>query len=45
MCEKNVWNPSTCACENNEYLGSIIDDSLIPSNKIIERTNYYKNKF
>ena len=26
-----IWNPSTCAYKNDEYLGGIIDDSVIIS--------------
>ena len=22
-----IWNPITCACENGEYLGSIVSDT------------------
>ena len=31
-----IWNPSTCTCENGKYLESIIGDSVIKSNEIIE---------
>ena len=30
-----IWNPSTCGCENDKYLESIIDDLVITSDKII----------
>ena len=38
MCEKKdyIWNRSTCTCENGKYLGSIIDDSVITDDEIIE---------
>ena len=30
MCDKDdVWNPSTCTCENGKYLESITDNSVI----------------
>ena len=36
VCEKDhVWNPSTCICENEKYLASIMDDSTIICDKII----------
>ena len=31
-----ISNPSTWTCENVKYLGSIINDSVITCNKIIE---------
>ena len=34
ICEKvYIWNPATC--ENSKHLASIIDDSVITSDKII----------
>ena len=30
------WNPATCSCENGKYLASIIDDSVIMCDEIIE---------
>ena len=37
MCEKDyIQNPATCSCENGKYIGSIIDDSLIMSDEIID---------
>ena len=36
MCEKDyIWNPNACACENDDYLESIIDDSVITCDEII----------
>ena len=36
MCKKNyICNWSTCIYENGKYLGSIIDDSVIMCDKII----------
>ena len=31
-----VWNPVTCNCENGKYLASIMDDSAIMCDEIIE---------
>ena len=37
VCEKDyVWNPATCNYENGKYLESIMDDSTIMCDKIIE---------
>ena len=37
VCEKDyVWNPATCNCENAKYLTSIMDDSAIMCDEIIE---------
>ena len=37
VCEKDyVWNPGTCNCENGKYLASIMDDSAIMCDEIIE---------
>ena len=49
LCEKDyVWNPGTCNCENGKYLASIMDDSSIMCNEIIEsykeETNFNKKK-
>ena len=43
ICEKDyVWNLSTCICENGKYLASIMDDSVITCDEIIdvEETNF-----
>ena len=32
----NVWNPATCRCENGIYLASIVDDSTIICDEIVE---------
>ena len=32
----HVWNPATCNCENGKYLASIMDDSAIMCDEIIE---------
>ena len=40
MCSKkigiNIWNPATCSCENIKYVGSIIGNSLITCDEVIE---------
>ena len=33
--KSNIWNPSTCICENVEYLTSTIDNSVIMCDEII----------
>ena len=44
MCEKDyVWNLSTYNCENGKYLASIMDDSVIMWNDIIESQNEETN--
>ena len=37
ICEKSyIWNPATCSCENRKYLASIMDDSVITCDEVIE---------
>ena len=37
ICEKSyIWNADTCSCENRKYLASIIVDSVITSDEIID---------
>ena len=36
MRERYVWNPATCRCENGIYLASIVDDSTIICDEIVE---------
>ena len=39
VCEKYyIRNPPTCSCQNDKYVGNIIDDSVITCDKIIETT-------
>ena len=40
ICKKDyIWNPIICSCENNKYfLASIIGDSMITYDEIIEET-------
>ena len=48
MCEKNyIWNPTTCICKNEQYLASIIGDSVITCYEIIDakaKSNNEKTK-
>lgn len=37
-----IWNRSPCACENDKYLGSIIYDSVVMCDKVIEPTKNRK---
>ena len=30
-----IWNPAACCCENGKYLASIIDNSVITCDEII----------
>ena len=34
-----VWNPATCSCENGKYLASVMDNSAITCDEIIESYN------
>ena len=37
--QKNyIWNPGSCSCENGENLGSIIDDSVVRCNEMMNVT-------
>ena len=47
MCGKDfIWNPATCSWKNGKYLASIIDDSVIMCDEVIEAKNKnYSNKF
>ena len=39
ICEKDyIQNPNTCICENGKYLASIMDDSVITCDEILEAT-------
>ena len=51
VCEKScIWNPATCSCENGKYLASIMDNSAITCNEIVEEeiktvtTNFNERK-
>ena len=46
MSEKGyISNPSTCTCENGKYVQSIIDDSVITQDDIMEATKTVPIKF
>ena len=34
--KKIFWNPATCNCTNWKYLASVMDDSVITCDRIIE---------
>ena len=36
MWKDYVWNPTTCSCENEKYLASIMDNSEIFCDEVIE---------
>ena len=39
VCKKYyIWNPATCSSENGEYVGNIIDDSVITQDEITDTT-------
>ena len=40
----HIWNRATCSCENCKYYASIIDDSVIAHDEIIEATNFNKKQ-
>ena len=40
VCQKDyTWNPATCSCENAKYLASIMDNSAITCDEIMESYN------
>ena len=38
MWKKYIWNPAICNCKNRKYLASIIDNSVIMCDEIMEET-------
>ena len=36
-CVQCIWNPATYSCQTGRYVKSIIDDSMITCDEIIER--------
>ena len=40
-----IWNPAICSCENNKYLASSIDNSVIPCYEITEETKTTPTNF
>ena len=46
MCQKDyIWNPVTCNCENGKNLASVIGDSVIMCDDIIEETKTVTTSF
>ena len=39
-----LCNPSACICKNGKYLASVMDDSVIPCDEVIESYNEKKQK-
>ena len=39
MRKKYIWKPATYSCKNCKYFASIIDDSEIACDEVIEETN------
>ena len=37
-----IWNPAICSCENEKYVGSIIDNSVITGDEIIKENKKRK---
>ena len=40
----HIWNRAACSCKNSKYYASIIDDSVIPHDEIMEATNFNKKQ-
>ena len=46
ICEKDyISNPATCSCYNDKYVASIIDNSVITCDEIIEETKTVPRNF
>ena len=39
-----IWNPATCSCKDSKYVGSIINDSVITYDEVIEETKTVATK-
>ena len=39
-----IWNPATCTCKNGKYVVSVIGDSVITCDEIIEATKSTSNR-
>ena len=39
-----IWNPATCSCEDSKYVRSIINDSVITYDEVIEETKTVATK-
>ena len=46
ICAKETffWNSATCSCQNDKYLGSIIDDSVAICDKVIDTSKTVPTK-
>ena len=46
MCAKKkyIWNPETCTFENGKHEGSVIDNSMIACDEIIEDIKMFQQK-
>ena len=44
MSKNYIWNLATYSCENDKCVGSVIDDSLIICDEIIEETKIVPTK-
>ena len=44
MRKNYIWNRAICSCENDKYVGSVIDDQRIMCDKIIEETKTIPTK-
>ena len=45
MCKKDyIWNPATFSCKNGKYLASIIDDSVITCDEVINTTKKFQQQ-
>ena len=46
VCEKDyIWSPATCSCENGKYLASVIDNSMVTCDEVLEETKTIPTKF
>ena len=39
-----IWNPATSSCKNDKYLASIIEDSVITCDEVINTTKTFATK-
>ena len=44
MLKHYIWNPATYTCENGEYIASIIYDSVVTCDQVIEETKTVPTK-
>ena len=46
VCKKRLyWSPGICCCKNSKYLASIISDSVITCDEIVEETKTVPTSF